>query len=100
MEEQFYLIWPIIMVLLLGRAGTRRVADVSRWLFVAAVAITVLVALLSTPGRSGAVQTPDAYWWIGGRPISKLDTLYLSTFTRRAACCSVRRSRWCGGRTR
>ncbi len=82
-EEQFYLIWPIIMVLLLGRAGTRRVADVSRWLFVAAVAITVLVALAFHAGPIGEpTQTPDAYWWIGGRPISKLDTLYLSTFTR------------------
>ena len=27
-------------------------------------------------------RRPEAYWWIGGRPISKLDTLYLSTFTR------------------
>jgi peptidoglycan/LPS O-acetylase OafA/YrhL len=82
-EEQFYLIWPIIMVLLLGRAGTRRVADVSRWLFVAAVAITVLVALAFHAGPIGEPsQTPEAYWWIGGRPISKLDTLYLGTFTR------------------
>ena len=82
-EEQFYLIWPIVMVLLLGRAGTRRVADVSRWLFVAAVAITVLVALAFHAGPiAEPSQTPEAYWWIGGRPISKLDTLYLSTFTR------------------
>ena len=68
-EEQFYLIWPIIMVLLLGRAGTRRVADVSRWLFVAAIAITVLVALAFHAGPIGEpAQTPEAYWWIGEPP--------------------------------
>ncbi len=82
-EEQFYLIWPIIMVLLLGRAGTRRVADVSRWLFIAAVGITVVVAFSFHSGTIGEpAQTPEAYWWIGDRPIAKLDTLYLSTFTR------------------
>jgi hypothetical protein len=26
--------------------------------------------------------TPDAFWWIGDRPIAKVDTLYLSTVTR------------------
>ena len=82
-EEQFYLLWPLIMVLLLGRVGTRRVADVSRWIFVAAIAVTVLVALLYHPGTIGEPDvTPEAYWWLGDRPISKLDTLYLSTFTR------------------
>ena len=24
-EEQFYLLWPIVMIALLGRAGTRRI---------------------------------------------------------------------------
>jgi peptidoglycan/LPS O-acetylase OafA/YrhL len=82
-EEQFYLIWPIVMVLLLGRAGTRRVADVSRWLFVAAIGITLLVAIAFYSGPIGEpAQTPHAYWWLGSRPIAKLDTLYLSTFTR------------------
>jgi peptidoglycan/LPS O-acetylase OafA/YrhL len=82
-EEQFYLIWPVVMVLLLGRAGTRRVADVSRWIFVAAIAISLMVALAFHAGPIGEpAQTPEAYWWIGGRPIAKLDTLYLSTLTR------------------
>ncbi len=26
--------------------------------------------------------TPDAYWWIGDRPIGKIDTLYLGTISR------------------
>jgi peptidoglycan/LPS O-acetylase OafA/YrhL len=84
-EEQFYLVWPVVMVVLLGRAGTRRVADVSRWLFVAAVVLTVLVAMLFYSGPIGdPAVTPDAYWWIGDRPIGKIDTLYLGTVSRLA----------------
>lgn len=52
-EEQFYLFWPVVMIFLLGRNGTRQVAAVSRWLFVAAVLLTVRdrAALLSRPHR-------------------------------------------------
>ena len=46
-EEQFYLIWPIVMVLLL-RVGSRGIANLSRWLVAAAIGITVLVAARST----------------------------------------------------
>jgi peptidoglycan/LPS O-acetylase OafA/YrhL len=82
-EEQFYVFWPIVMIFLLGRSGTRQVAAVSRWLFVAAVAITVAVALLYYPGPIAEPNvTPEAYWWLGDRPIAKIDTLYLSTVTR------------------
>lgn len=82
-EEQFYIFWPIVMIFLLGRNGTRQVAAVSRWLFIAAVAITVVVALLFYSGPIGEPNvTPDAYWWLGDRPISKIDTLYLGTISR------------------
>jgi len=82
-EEQFYVLWPIVMILLLGRNGTRQVAKVSKWLFIAAIGITVAVALLYYPGPIAEPDvTPEAYWWIGERPISKVDTLYLSSVTR------------------
>jgi peptidoglycan/LPS O-acetylase OafA/YrhL len=82
-EEQFYLIWPLVMVAFLGRTGTRRVANFSRWLFIAAISITILVGLAYHPGPIGEPsQTPEAYWFIGDRPIAKLDTLYLSTIGR------------------
>ncbi len=51
-EEQFYLIWPIVMVLLL-RVGSRGIANLSRWLVGAAIGITVLVALLYHQGPIG-----------------------------------------------
>jgi len=82
-EEQFYLFWPIVMVIVLGRRGSRRIADVSRWVFAASLAITIFVALIYYSGPLGEPNvTPDAYWWIDGRPISKVDTVYLSTPTR------------------
>jgi len=81
-EEQFYLVWPLVMFALL-RGGTRRIADISRYLVVAAIAITVATAVLYHPGPVGTPQvTPEAYWSVFGRDISKVDTLYLSTITR------------------
>ena len=81
-EEQFYLIWPIVMAVLL-RMGSRRVADLSRWLFGIAVAITILLAVLYHQGPIGTPDvTPGAYWHIFGRNIAKADFLYLSTFSR------------------
>jgi peptidoglycan/LPS O-acetylase OafA/YrhL len=82
-EEQFYLFWPVVMIFLLGRNGTRQVAAVSRWLFVAAVLLTVATALLFYAGPIAEPNvTPDAYWWLGDRPINKIDTLYLGTISR------------------
>ncbi len=81
-EEQFYLIWPLVMVALL-RGGSRKIADLSRWLFLAAVVITLAVAFLFQPGPIGTpAVTPDQYWTVFGREISKLDTLYLGTLSR------------------
>jgi len=82
-EEQFYLIWPMVMLLLLRRTGTRNVALAARWLVLAALVVTVLTALLYHPGPIGDCSVnPDAYWTLGERCISKGDALYLSTITR------------------
>ncbi|NND76295.1 MAG: acyltransferase, partial [Ilumatobacter sp.] len=82
-EEQFYLIWPVVMLVLL-RNGSRKVADLSKWLFGVAVLITVVVAVLyhGGPINANPENSPAAYWELGGRSISKADALYLSTITR------------------
>jgi peptidoglycan/LPS O-acetylase OafA/YrhL len=81
-EEQFYLLWPLAMILLL-RLGRRRLPEMARWLVVAAIGITIVTALLYHPGPiETCTTTPEAYWQVGGRCISKVDTLYLSTPTR------------------
>ncbi|MET0326959.1 MAG: acyltransferase, partial [Ilumatobacteraceae bacterium] len=81
-EEQFYLLWPLVMIAILRR-GSRRVQDISWWLVVTAIAIAAVVALLYQPGPIGpCTVTPDAYWQVGERCFSKVDVLYLSTPTR------------------
>ncbi len=81
-EEQFYLLWPMVMLLLL-RGGTRKLASTALVLFTAALAVTAVVAVLFHSGSVGTCEvTPEAYWQVGGRCVSKADTLYLSTVTR------------------
>ncbi len=71
------------MMLLLRRGGTRRLAMTARWLVIAALAITMVTALLYNAGRIGeCTVTPDAYWNVREHCVSKLDALYLSTITR------------------
>ena len=81
-EEQFYLVWPIVMMLVVRR-GTRRVARSVLWMLGAVVVITLFtsIAVHGGPVAEGS-QTPDAYWMLGDRCISKADSLYLSTITR------------------
>jgi peptidoglycan/LPS O-acetylase OafA/YrhL len=82
-EEQFYVVWPLVMFGFVRYGGSRRIAGIARWLFLAAVAVTVVVAFLNHPSAQQSPEfTPSAYWTIGGRSISKPDALYLSTITR------------------
>ncbi len=81
-EEQFYVVWPLVMFALL-RGGSRRIADISRWLVLAALGITLVTALVYTSGPIGTPEvTPDAFWSVFGREISKFDWSYLGTFSR------------------
>jgi len=81
-EEQFYLVWPIVMLLLL-RGGTRKLANTALLLVGAAVFVTIVTAVLYHPGPVQTCElTPQAYWQVGGRCVSKADALYLSTITR------------------
>jgi peptidoglycan/LPS O-acetylase OafA/YrhL len=82
-EEQFYLVWPIVMLLILRRTGTRRLARVAAVLTGIALAVTIATAVLYHRGRIGECSvTPGAYWSIDGRCIDKANALYLSTITR------------------
>ncbi|MCU1361380.1 MAG: putative acyltransferase, partial [Ilumatobacteraceae bacterium] len=83
-EEQFYLLWPLIMVAILAR-GRERLPRVALWLLGLSGAIAVVTALLYVPGDISAACSPSnmhGYWNIGGRCISINDTLYLGTITR------------------
>ena len=81
-EEQYYLIWPVVMILML-RVGRRRLPDLCWALILAAFAVTAVTAIVVPTGPVGTCDiAPDQYWQVAGRCISKIDTLYLSTPTR------------------
>ena len=83
-EEQFYLLWPLIMVVILRR-GAANLPRVALWLFGVSVMITVIVAALYVPGDINSACTPTdmrGYWSIAGRCVSINDALYLGTLSR------------------
>ena len=53
-EEQFYLIWPLVMVAILRR-GRAHLPRVALWLFGIAVFINVVIAVLFVPGDIDSV---------------------------------------------
>ena len=82
-EEQFYLVWPLVMIALFRRRASWTPALVAAWLVTIAVLISITVGLLHHSGRIGeCAVTPDAYWSIGERCLPIADALYLSTITR------------------
>ena len=82
-EEQFYLVWPVVMLIILRR-GRDSLPRVATWFVGIAFVIAGLVAILMPSGRIGdsCASTPSAFWNIGDRCLSKIDLLYLSTPTR------------------
>ena len=83
-EEQFYLIWPLVMVGIL-RLGRDRLPTVALWLFGISAGRRSWSALLFANGDVATTCAPDAmngYWKLFGRCISVNETLYLGTFTR------------------
>ncbi len=83
-EEQFYLLWPLIMVVIMKRAGLQRMPRVALWLIGITVVITAAVGALYVPGDIDSTCSVGTagYWHIGGRCISINDALYLGTFSR------------------
>ncbi len=82
-EEQFYLVWPLVMIVLLRNRSSWSPALVAAWLTTIALLITIGVGLLHHAGRIGeCAVTPDAYWSLGERCLPIADALYLSTITR------------------
>ncbi|MEY2580511.1 MAG: hypothetical protein QOE09_360 [Ilumatobacteraceae bacterium] len=83
-EEQFYLIWPLVMVCIL-RLGRGRLPRVALWLFGGSAAVALIVGVLFAGGDVATTCAPDSmngYWMLGGRCISINETLYLGTFSR------------------
>jgi peptidoglycan/LPS O-acetylase OafA/YrhL len=83
-EEQFYLVWPLVMVVLL-RKGRDRLPQIATRLVLVALGIAIAVAVLYVPGDvevECGTGSRNGYATIVGRCINVNDALYLSTFTR------------------
>ena len=82
-EEQFYVVWPLVMLAILRRSRGRLPA-VGLKLIGVSLFITLVVAVLYVPGVVGSCATEyrAGTWNIFGRCISANDTLYLSSFSR------------------
>ena len=84
-EEQFYLIWPLVMVAVLIRRSGRDLPRMALWFAGTSVAVAIAVALLFHSGDVAATCTADqrqGYWTLLGRCISINESLYLGTISR------------------
>ncbi|MFM7762794.1 MAG: acyltransferase family protein [Acidimicrobiaceae bacterium] len=81
-EEQFYLIWPIIM-LVVAKFGKRRLPIVSAVFVFIAVALAVYMAVVYQSGTISTINdTPEQFMSLFGQSVSRVDYLFLGTFTR------------------
>jgi peptidoglycan/LPS O-acetylase OafA/YrhL len=78
-EEQFYIVWPVLMFVLLRRVRGRAIAIFGGVFLLGAIAISVYTAVMYIPGNlSDAAQTMSLF----GREVQRTDFLYLGTLSR------------------
>ena len=81
-EEQFYLLWPLLM-LVVTKVARRRMPVVGLVFLLASVGIAILCGWIYRTGPVGDIgQTPNQYFSFLGRDVSRIDFAYLSTITR------------------
>jgi peptidoglycan/LPS O-acetylase OafA/YrhL len=81
-EEQFYLVWPVVIAVLLRTIG-RKPAVLGALLMTASVAVAWYVAATYVPGVPGSVvETPEYYMSLFGHTVLRLDFLFLGTLGR------------------
>lgn len=82
-EEQFYILWPPVMWVLMRRVRPRTSPVLAVWFVLCAVAVAVATAMIHRTGPVGTiVETPDQYMSFLGRQVLRTDFLYLGTFSR------------------
>ena len=85
-EEQFYLVWPLVMMVLLKRRGDR-LPRLATWLLGVSLFIALVTALLfvggeSVRGTSCTSADSNGYLQVFGRCVNVNEALYLNTFSR------------------
>ena len=81
-EEQFYLFWPLLMFVF-TRVGRRRMPVIGLLFIATALAIAIFTATTYRSGPIGSLaETPEQFMAFLGQPVSRVDFLFLGTFTR------------------
>ena len=83
-EEQFYLVWPLVMVAVLRRSRSR-LPEVGLKLIGVSVFIAIMVAVFYVPGvvaTTCGTEFTRGTWTVFGRCIAVNDMLYLGSFSR------------------
>ena len=81
-EEQFYLVWPVLIALVMKRWG-RRPAKLGLIFLGVSVAVAIYVATSYAAGVRGTpIETPEQYISLFGHAVSRLDFLFLGTIGR------------------
>jgi len=82
-EEQFYIIWPLVMFLLLRNMRSRTLPVIGVFFTVLAAAIAVYTALVFRTGPIDTIEnTPEQFMSFFGRDVLRTDFLYLGTVSR------------------
>lgn len=83
-EEQFYLVWPLVVLFVLARTR-RSTPSIGLRLIGVSLGLNVLMGVLFAGGfvpLSCSTESSNGYWHLFGRCINVNDTLYLSSVTR------------------
>ena len=82
-EEQFYIIWPIVMFVLLRNLRSRTLPVIGLFFTALAAAIGVYTAIMFHEGPIDTVaKTPNQFMSLFGRQVLRTDFLYLGTLSR------------------
>lgn len=82
-EEQFYIVWPVVMFVLLRRLGNKTLPLIGMLFTALAGLVALYTALVFRDGPIDTLKkTPDQYMELFGRTVLRTDYLYLGTVTR------------------
>jgi peptidoglycan/LPS O-acetylase OafA/YrhL len=82
-EEQYYIVWPLVMFVLLRRLSSRTLPILGLVFTAAAIGIGIWTAVLYQSGPIDTfANTPEQYMTIFGHRVLRIDFIYLGTITR------------------
>jgi peptidoglycan/LPS O-acetylase OafA/YrhL len=82
-EEQFYIVWPVVMFVLLRKLGNKTLPLIGMLFTALAGLVALYTAAVFRAGPIGTFEkTPDQYMELFGRTVLRTDYLYLGTVTR------------------